>query len=85
MNRKTLQLTAITVGVLLCTPHLALAYVGPGAGFAFVSSIFIIIFTTFLAFLTLLTWPIRWTVQRIRGSKALAAARACPAGSRPWP
>ena len=75
MNRKTLRLAAITAGVLLCTPHLALAYVGPGAGFAFVSSIFIIIFTTFLAFLTLLTWPIRWTVQRIRGSKALAAAR----------
>ena len=61
--------------LVLLTPQLALAYVGPGAGFAFVSSIFIIIFTTFLAFLTLLTWPIRWAIQRVRGSKALAAAR----------
>ena len=61
--------------LLLSGPETALAYVGPGAGFAFVSSIFIIIFTTFLAFLTLLTWPIRWVVQRIRGSKAMAAAR----------
>ena len=60
---------------VLATPAVAHAYVGPGAGFAFVSSIFIIIFTTFLAVLTLLTWPIRWMVQRIRGSKALAAAR----------
>ena len=75
MNRKILQLAAIAAGVLLCTPDVATAYVGPGAGFALVSSIFIIIFTTFLAFLTLLTWPIRWAVQRIRGSKALAAAR----------
>ena len=61
--------------LLLGGPTAALAYVGPGAGFAFVSSIFIIIFTTFLALLTLLTWPIRWIVQRVRGSKALAAAR----------
>ena len=61
--------------LVLLTPQVALAYVGPGAGFAFVSSIFIIIFTTFLAFLTLLTWPIRWAIQRVRGSKALAAAR----------
>ena len=53
----------------------AVAYVGPGAGFAFVSSLFIIIFTMFLAVLTLLTWPIRWVVQRVRGSRALAAAR----------
>lgn len=59
----------------LLAPQAAQAYVGPGAGFAFVSSIFIIIFTTFLAFLTLLTWPIRWLVQRVRGNHALAAAR----------
>ena len=72
MRRKTLHVAAIRAGILLCTPDVALAYVG--AGFAFVSSIFIIIFTTFLAFLTLLTWPIRWARQRIRGSKALAAA-----------
>ena len=67
--------TIIGFLTLLFAPTHASAYVGPGAGFAFVSSLFIIIFTTFLAFLTLLTWPIRWLVQRVRGSKALAAAR----------
>ena len=66
---------ALLVGLLLCVPHSAHAYVGPGAGFAFVSSFFILVFTTFLAFLTLLTWPVRWVVQRIRGSKVLAASR----------
>ena len=40
---------------MLFAPLPAAAYVGPGAGFAFVSSLFIIIFTTFLAILTLLT------------------------------
>ncbi len=66
---------SLVVMLALLAPQAAQAYVGPGAGFAFVSSIFIIIFTTFLAFLTLLTWPIRWLVQRIRGNHALAAAR----------
>ena len=75
MHRTRVLLAATTTGVLLLVPDVALTYVGPGAGFAFVSSFFIIIFTTFLAFLTLLTWPIRWTVQKIRGSKVLAAAR----------
>ena len=72
---RVLRLAAIVAAVMLLAPLPAAAYVGPGAGFAFVSSIFIIIFTTFLALLTLLTWPIRWAVQKIRGSQALAAAR----------
>lgn len=48
---------------------------GPGAGFAFVSSFFILFVTFLLAILTLLTWPIRWVFQTIRGRKALAKAR----------
>ncbi len=72
---RVLRLSVILVGLVLLAPLPADAYVGPGAGFAFVSSLFIIIFTTFLAILTLLTWPIRWAIQKIRGSQALAAAR----------
>ncbi len=72
---RVLHLSVILAGLILLAPLPAAAYVGPGAGFAFVSSLFIIIFTTFLAILTLLTWPIRWAIQKIRGSKALAAAR----------
>ena len=69
------RIVLLTLVIVLATPETGWAYVGPGAGFAFVSSIFIIIFTTFLALLTLLTWPIRWAIQSIRGSQALAAAR----------
>ena len=72
---RVLPLAVILAGVMLLAPEPAAAYVGPGAGFAFVSSLFIIIFTTFLAVLTLLTWPIRWAIQKIRGSQALEAAR----------
>ena len=73
IHKRTLL--ALVVGLVLCASGTAHAYVGPGAGFAFVSSFFILIFTTFLAFLTILTWPLRWVVQRIRGRKALAASR----------
>lgn len=56
-------------------PPAALAYVGPGAGFAFVSSFFIIFATFFLAFLKLLMWPFRWLVRAVRQRKALSRAR----------
>ena len=72
---RVIRLAVVLAGLILLAPLPAAAYVGPGAGFAFVSSLFIIIFTTFLAILTLLTWPIRWAIQKIRGSQALAAAR----------
>ena len=50
---------AIGIVFLLCASP-AYAYIGPGAGFAFLSS-FLVLFATFaLAFLTLITWPIRF-------------------------
>ena len=55
-------------------PPPAEAYIGPGAGFAFVSSFFAILAAFFLAFLKLITWPFRWLVRTIRWRKALRAA-----------
>jgi predicted AlkP superfamily phosphohydrolase/phosphomutase len=63
------------IGGLLLTPAPAAAYIGPGAGFAFVSSLFILLTTMVLAVATLLTWPIRLVVQKVRGNRALAASR----------
>ena len=75
-SRGRLLFTAwVLVGGLLSAPTAAEAYVGPGAGFAFVSSLFILLATMVLAVITLLTWPIRLAVQKIRGSRALAASR----------
>ena len=75
-SRVRLLCTAwVLVGGLLSAPTPAEAYVGPGAGFAFVSSLFILLATMVLAVITLLTWPIRLAVQKIRCSRALATSR----------
>jgi len=46
------------------------AYVGPGAGFAFLSS-FLVLFLTFtLALFSLLSWPFRFLWKTVRGQRA---------------
>lgn len=56
-------------------PPAAEAYIGPGAGFAFVSSFFVVFAAFFLAFLKLITFPFRWVVRAIKMRKALSRAR----------
>ena len=46
------------------------AYVGPGAGFAFLSSFLILFLTFFLAVFSILTWPFRLLFKAIKGQKA---------------
>ncbi|UCF38746.1 MAG: alkaline phosphatase family protein [Acidobacteriota bacterium] len=66
----------LLVGALvLLYPQPVEAYIGPGAGIAFVSSFFIVIITIILALFTLLTWPIRWVFQTIRSRGALRKSR----------
>ncbi len=65
----------ILVAFFLLDPPAAHAYIGPGAGFAFVSSFFVVIAAFFLAFLKLLTWPVRWVIQTLRMRRALRRAR----------
>ncbi len=60
---------------LLLWPQASQAYIGPGAGIAFVSSFLIVLATLALAMVTLLTWPFRWVLQTFRGRKALAKSR----------
>jgi predicted AlkP superfamily phosphohydrolase/phosphomutase len=62
--------------VVVAAPSVADAYVGPGAGFAFVSSFFILFATFFLAFLKVLVWPFRAIVRFVRERSALGKARA---------
>ncbi|MCY3970211.1 MAG: hypothetical protein OXG74_09770, partial [Acidobacteria bacterium] len=42
----------------------AAAYIGPGAGFALMSSFLVLLATVVLAFLSILAWPIR-TLWRV--------------------
>jgi predicted AlkP superfamily phosphohydrolase/phosphomutase len=46
------------------------AYVGPGAGFAFLSSFLVLLLTFFLALFSLLSWPFRFLWKAIRGQRA---------------
>lgn len=47
------------------------AYIGPGAGFAFVSTFLILFSAIAIAIVTLLTWPIRWLFKAFRGGRRL--------------
>jgi len=66
-GRRVLTAFLAAAGVVYSMPvH---AYIGPGAGFAFLSS-FLVLFATFaLAFISLLTWPIRWLFRGFRSRK----------------
>ena len=72
---NSFSLLLFFLAFFLFHPARAEAYIGPGAGFAFVSSFFILFVTFFLAFVTLLTWPIRWAIRAVRGRKARARSR----------
>ena len=68
---KAAALAAVTVLVLLTATREAYGYVGPGAGFAFLSS-FLIFFAAFaLAGLIFLTTPIRLLVRIVRRRRRL--------------
>lgn len=52
--------------LVFSTTESAYAYIGPGAGFAFIGSSFVFILTFALALLTLLFWPFQWIWRRCR-------------------
>ncbi len=53
----------------------ALAYIGPGAGFAVLGSFLVFFVAMLSAVLTVFTWPIRWVWRAVKGRKALKSAR----------
>jgi len=63
----------IILGFLVCALP-AHAYIGPGAGFAFLSSFLVLFLTFFLALFSFLSWPFRLLIRMIKGRKALKGA-----------
>ncbi len=53
----------------------ALAYIGPGAGFAFLTSFLMLFASFFMAFFTLLTWPARVLIRFFKRRKAFVQAK----------
>lgn len=61
--------------LLLSLARSAGAYIGPGAGFAFLSSFLVFFLTFFLAFFSFLSWPFRLLLRLLRGQKAYRNSR----------
>ena len=60
MTESSKRSRSLAALLLLAAPAAAFAYIGPGAGFAFVSSFLVLFAAIGLSILTLLTFPIRW-------------------------
>jgi len=73
---RPLRLFLLGILPLLLAPSLADAYIGPGAGFALVSSFFILIVAVLLALFSLLTLPIRVSYLFFRRRKIARKMKA---------
>jgi predicted AlkP superfamily phosphohydrolase/phosphomutase len=65
---------ALAALLLLALPGVAHAYIGPGAGFALVSSFFVLLTTVVVAMLSLLAWPLRAAWRLLTGTRAPRAS-----------
>ena len=72
LKGRSLAAATLTLVLLLATPSAAAAYVGPGAGFVFVTSFLVLFVTSLMAFFSMLVWPFRiaWrALRRVRRPK----------------
>ncbi|MDZ4786411.1 MAG: alkaline phosphatase family protein [bacterium] len=74
MRKITVLILFSSFGFLF--PESALAYIGPGAGFAFLGSTFVFVLTIGMALLTISLWPLRWTIKKISKKGISKNARA---------
>ncbi|HEV3023420.1 MAG TPA: alkaline phosphatase family protein [Pirellulales bacterium] len=65
----------LAIVVLLLSPSPALAYIGPGAGFALAGSFLAVFAAVASAAVLLLTWPIRWFWRVVFRRRATARGR----------
>ncbi len=73
MLRRNLILVVGSLFLLL--PGLSEAYIGPGAGFAFLGSFFALLIAFSSALLTVVVWPVRFVIRRIRRRKLKQRSR----------
>ena len=74
-TRKFLLAVPVLALFFSCIARSADAYIGPGAGFAFVSSFFILFLTFLAAFFVLVTWPVRWVLRAFRVRRGMRKSR----------
>ena len=73
--KKCLLPAGLLVGLVLAAALPASAYIGPGAGFAFLSSFLILFLTFILAIFTFLAWPFRLLFRLLKGKKPYRRSR----------
>ena len=73
---SAILIAAVLLGAIVALPATALAYIGPGAGFALVSSFFVLIVAFLLALFTILTLPVRTIYLFFRRRKTRKSTRA---------
>lgn len=66
MKTRAGLILIVAAAATLAAPDAGYAYIGPGAGFAFMTSFLILFATFFVAFFFFLTWPIRFLVKKVR-------------------
>ena len=66
VSRFILRIIMTGAMFVLFWPGQGHAYIGPGAGFAFISSFFVLFLTFILAFFSILIWPLRYLYQKMR-------------------
>ena len=66
MNARAAAMILLAIALVLTTPAPADAYIGPGAGFALVSSLFALITTVLVGLFSFIAWPVRMVWNRLR-------------------
>ena len=85
-NLSTVCKILLALVVLLLVAHPALAYVGPGADVAFISTALTLLLWMLAALWAVLLWPVYALLRRIRGRKnnstTASALEAAPEDAR---
>ena len=85
-NGRTTPAGSDILGVMQAVVSPVLAYIGPGAGFTFLSSFFVLFTAIALLFLSLVTWPIHFVLQwfhRLRAGVRSGVKRVVVVGLDP--
>jgi len=73
-SRTHILIAAVTAAVIV-SPATAHAYIGPGAGFALISSFLTLLIAFFTAFFALLTFPFRAAIRATKRRRSLKRSR----------
>jgi len=68
-GRKVIFFISLSLIIFLSSEQIVEAYIGPGAGFAFITSFFFMFLAILVAFLSILIWPIKLLIRIILHSK----------------